>query len=153
MAGVFARLSTGEVSLSAATAKTALQVLAASNQRVLLHSLRVSLKGAVVTDTPINWKIVRQTGAGSGGTSLAAGTGLDKENNADDETLQMTAQKNLTSEPTSDDAILDEGMIHPQDRDMIYFVPPLPIKGGQRVGVKLNAPQSNTVIVAARVEE
>jgi len=150
MSGVRFRASSGEQALGAGVAETVLQVVAAANHRVKITELCVTFKGVLATDTPVNCKIFRQTGAG---TSAAAT--VVKENDADDETLQTTARNAFSSEPATDDALIDEFLVHPQT-GMKQFFPlsqEIPVKGGNRVGVKCTAAQAQTVVVSLAGDE
>lgn len=153
MAGVLARANSGEVSLSAATAKTALQIVAAANHRVKLLGLALFFKGVVVTDTPVKYRVLRQTTAGTM-TSGTVGTHLSKNNDADDETLQTAVQVNASAEPTAGD-VLDFGEIHPQTGAKWFFplAQEIIVKGGGRLGIELTAPQAQTVVVTADLDE
>ena len=153
MSGVLLRANSGEVALTAATAKTALQVVAAANHRVKVLGFAVFFKGTSATDTPVKYRILRQTTTGtmSAGT---AGTYLSKNNDGDDETVQTTVQHTATVEPTPGD-VLEFGEIHPQTGAR-WFYPlsqELIIKGGGRVGVELTAAQNQTVVVTADLDE
>lgn len=149
MAGVKWSVPSGEVSLTAATAKTVLQVVAASNHRVLLQLLKVTAKGTVSSDTPILVELVRQTTAGTS----TAGTPV-KVNEGDNETLAVTARVNATAEPTTTD-VIEQWYIHPQGGSMEYQ--PITMEhviiGGGRVGVRMTAAQAQTVVVTARGDE
>lgn len=153
MAGVGIRAVTPEVALSAGVAKTCIQLLAATNVRVLVRAVRVSFKGTVATEAPVDVQLVRQTGAGTG-TALGAAT-LGKLNPVDTETLNVTGTHTSTVEPTSDDFIVDRFKIHPQENAELRLplTAPIPIPGGYRLGVKMNAPSAETVVVTVEGEE
>lgn len=150
MAGVRFRASSGEEALGAATAETVLQLVAAANHRAKVTELSVTFKGVLATDTPVNVKVLRQTGAGTSSANTPV-----KDDDSDDETLQTTARDSFTAEPATDDAVLDEFLVHPQTGIKIFYPlgQELIIKGGNRVGVKCNAPQAQTVVVAMAGEE
>jgi hypothetical protein len=153
MSGVLLKANSGEVSLTAATAKTALQIVAASNHRVKVTGFAIFFKGTSATDTPVKYRILRQTTAGTM-TAGTAGTHLSKNNDADDETVQTTVQHTATAEPTAGD-VLEFGEIHPQTGAR-WFYPlgqEIIIKGGGRVGVELTAAQGQTVVVTADLDE
>lgn len=144
------RTSSGEEALGAGTAETVLQVVAAANHRALITELGVTFKGIVVTDTPVNVKIFRQTGAGTSG----AGT-MVKDNVNDDEALQTTSRIDFSAEPASDDALIDEFLVHPQTgiKQFFPFKQEIIVVGGGRVGVKVTAAQAQTVVVSIGGEE
>lgn len=153
MAGILARANSGEISLSAATAKTALQLVAASNHRVKLTGVQMSGKSNSPTDTPIKYRILRQTDAGTSSAGTA-GTHISKNNSNDDETLQTGVRVTITAEPTGGD-VLDVGEFHPQN-GLKWFQPfgqEIIIPGGTRLGIELTAPASQTAVVSVEFEE
>lgn len=147
MAGVGWRVNSGEVSLSAGVAKTALQVVAPANQRVLVDTLGVYFKGTSASDTPVKVRVITQTTAG---TSSAAT--VNKRDVSDDETLQTTARYNASAEPTNagdGSEVVDFFEIHPQ-AGFKQFYPigrELIVKGGTRLGVECTAAEGQTVVV------
>lgn len=144
MAGIIGRVSTPQISLSAATAKTVLQLIAAANHRVKVSRVSVSFEGTSPTDAPAQVDIYTQS---NGGTMTA--NNPVKDNAADDETLQTTATRNASAEPTAGD-LLDSRLCHPQSRvDLGPFV----IPGGGRIGVKVTAPNAVDCIASAVFEE
>lgn len=153
MANVLVKTNSGEVSLSAATAKTAIQVVAAANHRIKVLGIAIYFKGTSTTDTPVKFRILRQSDAGTM-TAGTAGTHISKNNDADDETLQTTVRVNATAEPTAGD-VLEFGEIHPQTgaRWFYPFGQEVVVKGGARLGVELTAAQAQTVVVEIDVEE
>ncbi|WP_254512848.1 hypothetical protein [Anatilimnocola floriformis] len=144
MAGVIGRVSTPQIALAAATAKTVLQLVAPSNHRVKVQRLSVSFEGTNTTDAPVQIDIVRQTTAGT-----STGTTPVKDNDSDAETLQTTANRAASDEPTTTD-LLDSKMCHPQGR--IDFGP-FTIPGGGRIGIRCNAPNAVDCIASAVFEE
>jgi hypothetical protein len=150
MAGLRWRASSGEEALTAATAETVLQIVAAANHRVKITEYSISFKGTSATDTPVFCRILRQTGAGTS----SAGT-IAKDNPGDDETLQTTTRVDFTAEPASDDAVIDEFEVHPQTGAKVFM--PLGqeiiVAGGGRVGFKFTAAQAQTVVVGVAGEE
>lgn len=143
MAGLRFRANTAQVA-TGTSAKTILQLVAASNHRVLVPRISVSFEGVTATDPPIQVVIMKQTTAGTM-SSLT----LVKDNDNDDETLQTTAQHTATAEPTSSD-IKETRLVHPQgNRDFGPFI----IPGGQRLGVVVTASVSIDCVVTALCEE
>lgn len=146
MAGLIGRITTPQIALVAATAKTVLQIVAAANHRVKVQRVSVSFEGTSTTDAPVQVDIYRQTTAGTGGTA----NNPVKDNDADDETLQTTALRNIvTAEPTSTD-LLESKFCHPQGR---IDLGPFTIPGGGRIGVKLTAPNVVDCLPSAVFEE
>jgi hypothetical protein len=134
MAGVRAVAQTAEVA-TGTSLKTLCQLVAPANQRLLVKEISVSFDGIVNTNAPIQVTVVRQTTAGT----MSALT-LQKWNEADDETLQATAQHTATVEPTTGATVLGE-QVHPQGGYtwQAPFGGDLVIKGGNRLGVSVLA--------------
>ena len=149
MAACNLSVSSGEQSLTAATAKTCLQLVAAAQHRVKVIGISIYFKDTVVTDTPVKCRVVRQTTAGT----ASAATVVKKDENMG-ETIQTTAQKTFTAEPTITDE-LEVLEIHPQT-GMKWYYPmgqEILIKGGNRLGVELTAAQNQTAVVNIEFEE
>lgn len=137
MAGILVAAQTAEISLTAATAKTVLQLEAAANHRVLIHEWSVSFQGTSNTDTPAIVQVLRQTSAGT--MSSLTGQKLDPDAS---ETIQTTLLHTATSEPTDSGAFMAQELIHPQT-GMIYqfkYNTPLIVPGGGRLGIKITSP-------------
>lgn len=133
------------------SAKTIAQVKAAAQQRVLLKQIDIGFSGVSASDEPILVEVVRQT---SGGTMT--GVTPVKINSGDDETLQVTASKEASVEP-SGPTVLAARKIHPQGRDTFFlaniFAGGLPVKGGEYVGVRVLATQNVNATVTIYGEE
>lgn len=128
MAGILLIGAPGPIALTASTAKTLLQIIAAANHRTIVKQIDISMNGITVADPGVLITVCVQTTAGTM-TSLA----LSKKNPLDTETLQTTAQHTATGEPTST-TVLWKGYYH----EMTGGVIPLkniPIPGGTRLGV------------------
>jgi hypothetical protein len=140
----------GQSGISTGTsAKTILQLVAASNHRAVIEELSISFKGVVATDPPVLVEIVRQTTAGT----MSALTPVKKVS-TDDEALQTTAQHTATAEPTTSD-VLKRWEIHPQT-GLIWQARPgdeIVIPGGGRVAVRVTTTVTQTVTVGADFEE
>ena len=133
MAGVAWQVRCAAVATTTST-KTLLQVIAASNHRVLLEYCKVTFQGIVATDAPIQCEILIQTSAG---TSSAAT--VNKWNAADDETLQITAFEAVTVEPSAS-TIKVTDYVHPQGGKVWTFGMGLPVLGGTRLGFRTVTP-------------
>ena len=149
MAGVFFYMDTGEVSLTATTAKTALEITAAANHRVLIHEINVMFKGTTVTNEPVTVQLTRfaTTGTGTSGTA-------QKYDPDYSETIQATWKYNDTVEPGSQ-TVLKTWAIHPQS-GVIYPLPidrPIPLPGGDLIGIRCTADDAVTVLVSILAEE
>jgi hypothetical protein len=141
--------TTDEIALSAATAKTVLQLIAPTNHRLKLLRWKVSFDGISTTAEPVKVVLMRQTTAGTM-TSLT----IRKADDSIAETLQATAQHTATAEPTSGE-ILDAVDIHPQSGyESTYNLGQEDIVGGgDRVGIVCTAPAGVNVIAQIRYEE
>lgn len=144
MAGVFCAVTTAEIALGAATAKTVLQLIAPTNQRLRVRRYSVAFDGTSAAAEPVQVRLLRQTTAGTM-TSLTP-----VKLSAGSETVQATAQHTATSEPTAGD-VLDAFECHPQSgfdvvlpADMTVEVP-----GGGRIAIECTAPA--TVNVRAKI--
>lgn len=136
MAAVIFSANTAEVALSAATAKTVLQVTAPTNQRVKVLRVGIFFDGTSPTAEPVQVRVLRQTTAGTM-TSLTP----VKTDGSLSETIQSTAQHTASAEPTAGN-VLEALEIHPQGgREIIYPFGQEPIiQGGGRLGIELTAP-------------
>jgi hypothetical protein len=148
MAGVGIRAITPAVALVAATKKTALQIIAASDQRVLPKSLVFAFDytGALTTSTLV--QLIRGT---TSGTSSALP--LAKEHSGDPETPRTTAKHTFTAEPTGG-TVIATLYVAPQSR---YYVVPLdvldPIVGADKLDVAFTVPANCNVVVSGLFEE
>ena len=149
MAGIRARAVTAEVALTTATARTVLQILAPTNQRVLVTSWGVFFDGVSVTAEPVVVVLEKQTTAGTGGSSLTPA-----KLSAGSETLQTSALHSITAEPTSGD-LIDRIEVHPQSgfQDNLPHGREIPVLGGQRLGIKCTAPAGVNVVAKLEFEE
>lgn len=140
MSGVFFAATTAEIALSAATAKTVLQVIAPTNQRVRVRRYSVAFDGTSATAEPVQVRVLRQTSAGTM-TSLTP-----VKLSAGSETLQSTAQHTATAEPTAGD-VLDAFEVHPQSGFDVVLPADMPIEvpGGGRIGIECTAPATVNV--------
>jgi hypothetical protein len=135
MAGINIAAITSEVALSAATAKTVVQMTAAANQPIRVYRWGVFFDGTSTTAEPVQIVLMRQSTAGTM-TSL---TPTKVSNHG--ETVQTAAQHTATAEPTSGD-VLDMVEVHPQSG--YEYIAPLgyefEVPGGGRIGIVCTAP-------------
>jgi hypothetical protein len=132
----FAHTTSTEIALVAATAKTVLQLVAATGVIVAVQGLTVSFDGISNTAEPVQVVLERQTTAGT----MSARNPLKTKDTST--ALQLTGQENASAEPTSGDR-LHVFHIHPQAG--VAMPLPLPdgeieIPGGGRLGLKITAP-------------
>lgn len=149
MAGVGFNVTSASVA-TGTSAKTILQIVAPTNQRLLVRRATISFKGTVNSNAPVKVDILRQTTAG---TSSAAT--VVKKNDADDETLQTTARETFTVEPTAGD-VLTTSFIHPQGGALDIMFPdklPIPVKGGGRLGLRVTADNDVQCVASFEGEE
>lgn len=147
MAGINIVANPGEVT-TGTSAKTVLQVVAASNHRVKIKRWGITCKGAVSTDPPVLVRLLRQTTAGTM-------TALTPKKLGDyTETVQTTAQHTATGEPTAGD-VLAIREVHPQAGyyEILPFGDETLIPGGGRVGIEVTATVSISVVPEIVMEE
>lgn len=139
---------TAEVALTAATAKTVVQVSAPSNQRVKLLGWGLFFDGTSSSAEPVQVRLLRQTTAGTMSSLTPA------KLNTHSETLQSSASHTATAEPTAGD-VLDVAEVHPQGGfEKIYPEGKEPrIAGGGRIGIECTAPAGVNVRAKLICEE
>lgn len=153
MAGVKWSCTTAEIALVAATAKTVLQLVSATNARQKITSIGFFFDGVSTTAEPVQVDIRLQTTA-IGGTPTA--NNPVKNITTDPETLQTTGAIYGTAptEPTSGN-LLQAFECHPQQGIELLF--PLGqevfVPGGQRLGIVCTAPAAVNVRVSVQGEE
>jgi hypothetical protein len=153
MALLHVRVSSGEVVMVAATAKTVLQIKAPANQRLVIKRLEVMGKQpAGGTDTPSKIRLTRSTA--NFGTATGAAT-TDKNNPSNGETLQGTYGYNFTAEPTSPTDAGRTWEVNPQLGVIDDLVQDkwIEVPGGQAINVEITAAATPTWVVDAFVEE
>lgn len=138
----------GEIALAAATAKTVLQLVAAANHPVAVKGFGVSFDGTSATAEPVQVDILRQTTAGT----MSAATPVEETNTGT--TLQTTAQKTATAEPTAGN-VLRRYEVHPQAGILEKFTieDELILAGGGRLGIRCTAPANVNVTAHISFEE
>jgi hypothetical protein len=149
MAALQAYVNVPSTALTAATAQTAVQLTAPTNQRVKVLGYGFYFDGTLNSAQPVEIKLQRQTTAGS--ASAATPRLVEKELT---ETIQTTAQITFTAEPTAGD-VLKTFTVHPQ---LGYeYLAPLGqediIQGGGRLGFTATAPASVNIRGYAKFEE
>lgn len=150
MAGLAFEAQSPEVA-TGTTKKTVLQILAPTNQRVLVSEWSISFEGLDPVGTPIQVTLERQSTAGSGGDPLTP----VKTNSGDDETIQTTALSDIdTSQPT-ETATLRREKVHPQGGYtwQAPFGKEIVVKGGERLGITVFAAVTVDCVATFRAEE
>lgn len=149
MAGVGFYMTAGEIALSAATAKTIIEVTAAANHRVRIDSIGFFFDSTTVTNEPVVVELIRitTTGTGTDGTPQK----LDPDYS---ETLAVDFKYNFTSEPTGI-TVLKTWNIHPQSgyEVVLPLNRPIWLPGGDLIGIRCTAPDAVNVVVNVEGEE
>jgi hypothetical protein len=149
MAGIRASVVSGEVALTATVAKTVLQLVAASNHRVVVKAISICFDGVSPTNEPVIVQICRQSTAGT--SSAVTPNPIDA---SIDETIQTTARYNATVEPTTG-VTLKQWEVHPQS-GIVYNFPPgweIMVGGGTRLGIICTAPNNVNAMATFDFEE
>lgn len=148
MSDLFGVASTAPVALTAATAKTAVQIQAVTNHRVKVTGWAVYFDGIASTAVPIRARLVRQTTAGT----MSVLTLVKTANRP--ETLLTTGTSNAAAEPTLGD-VVDIALVHPQQGYEVKFTPgqEIIVGGGERIGIEVNAPAAVNVTAKIFFEE
>lgn len=140
---------TTTVALTASTAKSILSIAAPANQVLKVLEQKVSHDGATSTNAPDLTEFARCT---FGGAGTATSVTPSKKDPGRQETIQSTANKNYSAEPTTITAI-DPGNTPQYNGLYQYITPdsrPLIVVGGQGWVIRLTSP--NTVNACGRLE-
>jgi hypothetical protein len=148
MAGIKAVAQTDEIA-TGTSKKTLLQLIAASNHRILVKEVSISFDGTSPTAAPILVEVARQTDAGT--ASSLTPVKIDQDG---DETLQTTAQHTATAEPTEGDVPMRE-KVHPQGGYtwQAPFGGEIVVNGGDRLGVVVTSGASVNAVARVVFEE
>src|SRR5262245_56494117 len=132
---------TAEVALSAAAAKTVVQIAAPTNHRVKVLRVGFFFDGTSTTAEPVQVTLSRQSSSGT----MSALTAVPLDDSLS-ETLLTLAQHTATVEPTTGSTI-DTWECHPQQGfEVIYPLGQEPIcGGGDKVGLICTAPATVNV--------
>ncbi len=143
MAGIIALAQTSEVALTAATAKTVLQLLAPTNQRVKILGWGVFFDGVNTAAEPVQVRVIRQTSAGT--MTASAGYAVSPVV----ETVQTVVSVAASVEPASStpSGIADVVECHPQQGYEVKLPmgQELILAGGGRIGIECTAPAAVNV--------
>ena len=148
MAGLICIAQTSEVSLTAATALSVLQIVAPAHQRLKVKSWGVFFDGVSGTAEPVEVRLVRNTDAGT----FSSVTPVKQV--AGSETVQTSAGHTATVEPAVGD-VLDVAEVHPQSgyEKLIPFDMPIEVPGGGRLAIECTAPAGVNVRAKIIFEE
>jgi hypothetical protein len=148
MAAIRAVALTDEIAISAATAKTVIQITAPSNQRVVVKEWGVFFDGIDPLAQPVQVELAKQSTAGTmSSLTLAKIT-------PGSETVQTTASHTATAEPT-ESAVLDTVEVHPQSgyEKIFPLGEEIIVAGGERLGIVCTAPAAVNVRAKIKFEE
>lgn len=145
----FSVTTEGAIALSAATAKTILQVAAPSNQRLAVKGFGVFFDGTSGSAVPVAVELLRQSTAGT----MSSATPVPDDDDWT-ETIQSTCQKTATVEPTAG-SVLRRYDVPPTSGYERSYAPDeeIHIKGGGRLGLRCTAPASVNVTGWIDIEE
>lgn len=148
MSGVNVVLSAGEIALVATTAKTVIEITAASNHRVLIEEISFMFDGVTVSNQPVFVEeiVIGTTGTGTGGT-------VNKRGDYG-ETPELSYKYNMSAEPTGI-TVVKRYNIHPQAGILIPLpiTRPIPIPGGDLWGLRMTANENVNVVVNVEANE
>jgi hypothetical protein len=140
-----------EIAFTAATAKTALQLVSPANIGVAVRGIGVSFDGTSGSAEPGLVRVLMQTTAGT--MSAATPVHDDRRNPL---TIQSTAQKTATVEPTAS-TVLRNFHMHPQTGvEFRFWLDEEIVLGGtsaQRLGIEVTMPATVNGIVTLYCEE
>jgi len=138
----------GEVALTT-TAKTVLQVVAPTHQRLRIKGWSISFDGTSSTAAPVLVRLLRQTSAGTMSALTPVKMGV-----AGSETATSSAQHTATAEPTAGN-VLDAVNVHPQGGFEKVFLPgdEIIVEGGGRLGIECTAGAAVNVLPKIWYEE
>jgi hypothetical protein len=148
MAGIRAVALTDEIALSAATAKTVIQIAAPANQRVIVKEWGVFFDGVDPLAQPVQVELAKQSTAGTMSSLTPA------KITPGSETVQTTASHTATAEPT-ESAVLDTVEVHPQSgyEKIFPLGEEIIVAGGERLGIVCTAPAAVNVRAKIKFEE
>lgn len=127
--------------------KTLIQIKAPTNQRLKILGFELGFSGQSTTDPPVIVKGTIQSGAGSGGTAVSGGSGINLVARSLSETPLATgligpATGAWGTDPAGgSDPILYEQQVHPQGNlpKTFYEGREIIVKGGERFALVLNS--------------
>jgi hypothetical protein len=135
----------GDQTLVANTAKTVLQLVAPTQQRLRIQGFSVTVAGTLPVDLTL--RVLRQTTAGTGTPLIPV-----KLEPGADETIQTTVATNFSAEPTAGDVLQFKRLqgsyekIFPLGQEII-------VEGGGRIGIEVTCPATATVAAEFVFEE
>jgi hypothetical protein len=140
MAGLIFSCTTSEITPTSGAQRTLLQIASPANQRVKVKEWSVSFQGTSNTATPAQVQVMRQSTAGTGGSSADAAP--QKWDDDQGETIQsssLSAATAFSAEPTYG-AVLQTENVHTQS-GFCWQAPvggEILLKGGDRLAIVVN---------------
>lgn len=116
MAAGYVAETNGDIALSAATAKTILNVINAANGLIRITEMAVSFDGTSSTAEPVTVELCSSTQA-TAGTSTSH---TIVQTRGPTRTVQATAARNYTAEPTTL-TVIKRWLVHPQTGLFVQF--------------------------------
>ena len=116
MAAGYVAETTGDIALTAATAKTILNVINAANGLIRITEMAVSFDGVSSTAEPVTVELCSSTQA-TAGTSTSH---TIVQTRGPTRTVQATAARNYTAEPTAL-TVIKRWLVHPQTGLFVQF--------------------------------
>lgn len=148
MSGHNISFTTPPVSLTAATAKTCLQLLAAAGQVVELVGWEIDFDGTSPTAQPVYFRVLRQSGLGT--MSSLTGYNLREEVVL---SAVTSGHHTATVEPSASN-VLHTGYIHPQSGRVFFYAPgSVSFADSGRIGWEITAPATVDVVITAFIKE
>jgi hypothetical protein len=146
MAGIRCVANSGSQGVTTSL-ETILQIVAASNHRVVVTGFSLTVAGTSAVD--IAMRVLRQTTAGTAGTTSGLISKLDSDVA---ETLQTTAATNFSVEPSAD-AVLQFKRLQGSFEKYFPMGQEIIVPGGTRLGIDVTAASAATVAAEFYFEE
>jgi hypothetical protein len=151
MAGVIGLYSNATgIALTAATAKTVIQITAPTNQLLFLQEVMIGFAGTFADGDDIKVRFMRQTTAGT--MTAATEVHADSGRNL---TLQGAVTHTSTAEPTNSDELKVHyhSAFHQRTMRLVFGPREFPIVEATRVGIEITSDAAATCYPAIRWEE
>ena len=132
------------VALTAATAKSVLGIKAATNVCVEVTEVAISLDGATSSNAPAVCEFMQSTFATNAPGTASTSVTASKRDTGRAETIQATAAKTWTTEPTALtlQRPIDVGQFNGIYHVIYPFIDPFVIIGGQGCVLRINSPNN-----------
>lgn len=150
MAGIYFVTQQAAIALTAATAKSVMEVIAAANTRVRVSRIEVTVYGAASGTANAKVEVNRVSNDGTWTSAT-----VTKRNETDSETLQTTSKHTATVEPTTS-TVLDVGYCSSIQGTATFLYTennPMYVKGGSYLGVRVTSPATASCTIRIEGEE